>query len=79
MKLAESLEAFKKVENVEEWDKWLGEYHKKHNNVDLHGNFFMDRYSVYDFTRSNDEYAGIEQLVAFNEYDEYYVLKDEYC
>lgn len=78
MKLAESLEAFKKVNNREEWAKWLENYHNTHN-CRIEGNFFMDRYSFYDFNRSKEEQASIRQLIAFEEYEEYYVLKEEYC
>lgn len=78
MKLAESLEAFKKVSNREEWKKWLENYHDTHN-CRIEGNFFMDRYSYYDFNRTEEEQASIRQLIAFEEYEEYYVLKDEYC
>jgi hypothetical protein len=78
MKLAESLDAFEKVSNKEEWEKWLENYHDTHNCC-ISGNFFMDRYSYYDFNRSEEKYASIKQLIAFVEYDEYYVLKDEYC
>lgn len=78
MKEVTSLEAFKKVESRAEWRKWIDEYIDKHK-VKVDGNFFMDRYSVYDFARSTDEYANLKQLIAFEEYEEYYVLKDEYC
>lgn len=78
MKLAENLEAFKKVSSREEWEKWLENYHDTHN-CRIEGNFFMDRYSYYDFNRSKEEYASIRQLIAFEEYEEYFVLKEEYC
>jgi len=78
MKLAESLDAFKKVSGREEWKKWLDNYHETHN-CRIEGNFFMDRYSFYDFNRTEEEYASIRQLIAFEEYDELYVLKEEYC
>ena len=78
MKLAESLDAFKKVSGREEWKKWLENYHGTHN-CRIEGNFFMDRYSYYDFNRIEEEYASIRQLIAFEEYGEYYVLKEEYC
>ena len=78
MKLAESLGAFKKVSGREEWKKWLDNYHDTHN-CRIEGNFFMDRYSFYDFNRTEEEYASIRQLIAFEEYGEYYVLKEEYC
>lgn len=78
MKLAESLEAFKKVSDIEEWKKWLENYRATHNCY-ISGNFFMDRYSYYDFNRSEDKYASIKQLIAFEEYNEFYVLKEEYC
>ena len=74
----EGLSAFKKVRNKEEWDEWLENYHSTHN-CRISGNFFMDRYSYYDFNRTEEEYASIRQLIAFEEYGEYYVLKDEYC
>jgi hypothetical protein len=78
MKLAENLEAFKKVNNIAEWNKWLENYHDTHN-CSISGNFFMDRFSYYDFKRTEEEQASIRQLIAFEEYGEYYVLKDEYC
>lgn len=78
MKLAESLEAFKKVNNREEWIVWLQHYRVTHNCY-ISGNFFMDRYSYYDFNRCEDKYASIKQLIAFEEYGELYVLKEEYC
>ena len=78
MKLAESLEAFKKVDSREEWEKWLQNYHDTHDSY-IGGNFFMDRYSYYDFNRTEEKQASIKQLIAFEEYDEFYVLKDEYC
>lgn len=78
MKLAESLDAFKKVSGREEWKKWLENYHDTHNSR-IEGNFFMARYSYYDFNRTEEEYASIRQLIAFEEYGEYYVLKEEYC
>ena len=78
MKEVTSLEAFRKVEDRELWKKWIYEYAEKHK-AKLEGNFFMDRYSVYDFARSSAYHAGLEQLIAFEEYEEYYVLKDEYC
>ena len=78
MKLAESLDAFKKVRDREEWKKCLVNYHDTHN-CRIEGNFFMDRYSYYDFNRTEEEQASIKQLIAFEEYEEYYVLKEEYC
>lgn len=78
MKLAESLDAFKKVSGREEWVKWLENYHDTHN-CRIEGNFFMDRYSYYDFNRTEEEQASLKQLIAFEEYGEYFVLKDEYC
>lgn len=78
MKLADSLEAFRKVDSREEWEMWLRYYHDTHD-CHISGNFFMDRYSYYDFNRTEEEYASIKQLIAFEEYGEYYVLKDEYC
>ena len=78
MKLAESLEAFKKVSSREEWKKWLENYHNTHI-CHIGGNFFMDRFSYYDFNRSEENQASIRQLIAFEEYEEYYVLKEEYC
>jgi hypothetical protein len=78
MKLAESLEAFKKVNSRKEWEKWLENYHHTHI-CRIEGNFFMDRFSYYDFNRYEDKQASLEQLIAFEEYDEFYVLKDEYC
>lgn len=78
MKEVTSLEAFRKIEDRAEWRKWITDYAEKHKTT-LDGNFFMDRYSVYDFTRTTDDYANLKQLIAFEEYDEYYVLKEEYC
>lgn len=78
MKEVTSLGAFRKIEGREEWKKWLADYAEKHK-ARLDGNFFMDRYSVYDFARSPEAYAGLQQLIAFEEYEEYYVLKEEYC
>ena len=78
MKEVTSLEAFRKVEDRETWEKWILEYKKTHK-AKLDGNFFMDRYSVYDFARSTDDYANLKMLIAFEEYEDYYVLKDEYC
>jgi hypothetical protein len=78
MKLAENLEAFRKVDSRVEWGKWLENYHDTHN-CRIEGDFFMDRYSYYDFNRTEEEYASLRQLIAFEEYGEYYVLKDEYC
>lgn len=78
MKEVTSLEAFRKIESRKEWTKWLADYAEKHE-TKLDGDFFMDRYSVYDFARSTDAYANLKQLIAFEEYEEYYVLKDEYC
>jgi hypothetical protein len=78
MKLAENLEAFRKVDSREKWEEWLRHYRDTHNSK-IGGDFFMDRYSFYDFNRSEDKYASIKQLIAFEEYDEFYVLKDEYC
>ena len=78
MKEVTSLEAFRKVGDRGAWEQWILEYKKKHE-AKLDGNFFMDRYSVYDFARTTDEYANLKQLIAFEEYEEYYVLKDEYC
>ena len=77
MKLAENLEAFRKVNSKEEWKKWLENYHDTHNCC-IEGDFFMDRFSYYDFKRTEEEYASIRQLIAFEEYEEFYVLKDEY-
>lgn len=77
MKEVTSLEAFRKVKDREAWEKWILEY-KKHK-AKLDGNFFMDRYSVYDFARSSEAYASLKQLIAFEEYEDYYVLKNEYC
>ena len=78
MKKVTSLEAFKKVENREAWEKWVLEY-KESNKAKLNGNFFMDRYSVYDFSRFPESHACLQQLIAYEEYGEYYVLKNEYC
>lgn len=78
MKLAESLEAFRKVDNREEWEEWLRNYRDTHDSY-IGGNFFMDRYSFYDFKRSGEKQASLKQLIAFEEYEEFYVLKDEYC
>lgn len=78
MKLAESLDAFKKVSSREEWTRWLKKYHDTHNSR-IEGNFFMDRYSYYDFNRTKEEQASIKQLIAFEEYGEFFVLKEEYC
>ncbi len=78
MKLAENLNAFKKVSNREEWEKWIRNYRDTHS-CRLDGNFFMDRFSLYDFNRCEDKHASIKQLIAFEEYGEYYVLKEEYC
>lgn len=78
MKLAESLEAFRKVDSREEWEKWLENYRDTHNCY-ISGNFFMDRYSFYDFKRSRAKHASLKQLIAFEEYGEFYVLKEEYC
>lgn len=78
MKLAESLEAFKKIDSTKEWEDWLLNYINTHNCY-VSGNFFMDRYSYYDFKRCEDKQASIKQLIAFEEYGEYYVLKEEYC
>ena len=78
MELAESLEAFKKVDSREEWNKWLENYYHTHI-CRIDGNFFMDRFSYYDFNRTEEEHASIRQLIAFEEYGEYYVLKEEYC
>lgn len=78
MKLAKSLDAFKKVGNREEWCKWLENYLRNHVCY-ISGNFFMDRYSYYDFNRTKEEHVSIRQLIAFEEYGEYYVLKEEYC
>ena len=78
MKLAESLKAFKKVRGREEWEKWLRNYRDTHN-CRIEGNFFMDRYSFYDFNRTEEEQASLKQLIAFEEYGEYYILKEEYC
>ena len=78
MKLAESLEAFRKVDSRKEWTEWLEDYHCTHT-CRIEGNFFMDRYSFYDFNRTEEEQASLKQLIAFEEYEEYYVLKDEYC
>ena len=79
MKLAESLDAFKKVSGREEWKKWLENYRDTHHNCRIEGNFFMDRFSYYDFDRTEEWQASIRQLIAFEEYEEYFVLKDEYC
>ena len=78
MKEVTSLEAFRKVEDREALEKWVLEY-KKNYKAKLNGDFFMDRYSVYDFARSSELQAGLSQLIAFEEYEEYYVLKNEYC
>lgn len=78
MNLAENLDAFKKVRDREEWKKWLVNYHDTHN-CRIEGSFFMDRYSYYDFNRTKEEHASIRQLIAFEEYEEYFVLKEEYC
>lgn len=78
MQEVKSLDAFKKVNSREEWCKWLVNYQHTHNSR-IDGNFYMDRYSYYDFNRSEDEQASIKQLIAFEEYEEYYVLKEEYC
>lgn len=78
MKLAENLEAFKKVDSREEWKNWLENYHDTHN-CRIEGNFFMDRFSYYDFNRTEEEQASLKQLIAFEEYNEFYVLKEEYC
>lgn len=78
MKLAESLEAFTKLNNREEWVNWLENYRATHNCY-ISGNFYMDRYSYYDFNRSEEKHASIRQLIAFEEYNEFYVLKEEYC
>lgn len=78
MQEVKGLDAFKKVRDREEWKKWLENYHHTHNSR-IEGNFFMDRYSYYDFNRSKDIGASIRTLIAFEEYDECYVLKDEYC
>ncbi len=79
MKEVTSLDAFRKVGSNEEWKRWLIEYNSKHK-AKLDRNFFMDRYSVYDFARSPEvQHAGLEKLIAYEEYGEYYVLKDEYC
>ena len=78
MKEVDSLDAFRKVGSRGEWKKWITDYAEKHKSK-LDINFFMDRYSVYDFARTTDDYANLKQLVAFEEYEEYYVLKDEYC
>jgi hypothetical protein len=78
MKLAENLEAFKKVDSREEWEKWLRNYRDTHSCC-LDGNFFMDRFSLYDFNRTEEKYASIKQLIAFEEFGEYFVLKEEYC
>ena len=78
MQEVESLDAFKKVSGREEWKKWLVNYHDTHD-CRIEGNFFMDRYSYYDFNRTEEEHASIRQLIAFEEFEEYYVLKGEYC
>lgn len=78
MQEVEGLDAFKKVRDREEWKKWLENYYYTHNSR-IEGNFFMDRYSYYDFNRNRENQASIRQLIAFEEYEEYYVLKDEYC
>lgn len=78
MQEAKGLDAFKKVSNREEWKKWLENYNDTHN-CHIEGNFFMDRFSYYDFNRCEDKQASIKQLIAFEEYDEFYVLKEEYC
>lgn len=78
MKEVTSLEAFRKIEDRTAWRKWITDYAEKHK-AKLDVNFFMDRYSVYDFARSTDYYANLKMLIAFEEYEEYYVLKDEYC
>ncbi len=78
MQEVKSLDAFKKVSNREEWKKWLENYHDTHN-CRIEGNFYMDRYSYYDLNRTKEEYASIRLLIAFEEYEEYFVLKEEYC
>lgn len=77
MKKVTSLDAFRKIGSREEWKRWILEYKNKYK-ADLEGNFFMDRYSIYDFARSPEvQHAGLEKLIAFGEYEEYYVLKYE--
>lgn len=39
----------------------------------------MDRYSCYYFNHCKDKQASLKQLIAYEEYDEFYVLKEEYC
>ena len=78
MKLAENLEAFRKVDSREKWETWLRHYRDTHDCY-IGGNFFMNRYSFYDFKRCEDKQASLKQLIAFEEYEEYYVLKEEYC
>lgn len=50
MKLVESLDAFKKVDS-REYKMWLVNYNETHN-CRIEGNFFMDRFSFYDFNRT---------------------------
>lgn len=78
MQEVKGLDAFKKVNSRKEWCRWLENYHDTHNSR-IEGNFYMDRYSYYDFNRNADTQASIKQLIAFEEYEEYYVLKEEYC
>lgn len=78
MQEVKGIDDFKKVSNREEWEKWIRNYRDTHK-CRLDGNFFMDRFSLYDFNRTEEEQASIRQLIAFEEYGEYYVLKDEYC
>ena len=78
MQEVKSLDNFKKVSNREEWEKWIHNYCSTHS-CRIDGNFFMDRFSLYDFNRCEDKQASIKQLIAFEEYYEFYVLKEEYC
>lgn len=78
MKSAENMKAFRKVDSRAEWGKWIENYHDTHN-CRIEINFFMDRLSFYDFNRCEDKQASIKQIIAFEEYGEYYVLKEEYC
>lgn len=78
MKSAENMKAFRKVDSRAEWGKWIENYHDTHN-CRIDGNFFMDRYSYYDFNRTEEKQASLRSLIAFEEYEEYFVLKDEYC
>lgn len=77
MKETKSLEDFRKIGSRREWTEWLENYHKNKPESKLEGDFFMDRFSIYDFARS--EIPSFKSLVAFEEFEEYFVLKDEYC